>query len=240
MGRHKQHKPRRSRGGSAQPVTGESATEWFGTAFHSTAGMQHLDVRQSGNGILITSAPAEVDGVLAGWPLRISNDDDGQGLTELGTALASGQPHGIVGETGSGYERVLMFIPNHPEEGVGTLARIRTEDGPDGAIVFERRAERPMALWAEAGENLRRIVPLLSPDAPPADEPEESTPCPGCYRPVYDSSSSGMLIGAGPLPLVGLCRLCVNGTTLRSLEQVDVPLDARQRTVLESVAAVLV
>lgn len=49
-----------------------------------------------------------------------------------------------------------------------------------------------------------------------------------------------MLIGAGPLPVVGLCRLCVNGTTLRSLEQVDVPLDARQRAVLESVAAVLV
>lgn len=77
------------------------ATEWFGTAFHSTAGMQHLDVRQSGNGILITSAPAEVDSVLAGWPLRIRNDD-GQGLTELGTTLASGQPHGIVGTRGPG------------------------------------------------------------------------------------------------------------------------------------------
>ncbi|MFD7610801.1 hypothetical protein [Streptomyces sp. NPDC059828] len=133
-----------------------------------------------------------------------------------------------------------MFIPNHPEEGVGALARIRTEDGPDGAIVFERRAERPMALWAEAGQNLRRIVPLLGPDAPPTDAPEESVPCPGCYRPVYESSSSGMLIGAGPLPLVGLCRLCVNGTTLRSLRHADVPLDAHQRAVLESVAAVLV
>ncbi|MFF7780363.1 hypothetical protein ACFZCG_38870 [Streptomyces tanashiensis] len=240
MGRHRQHKPRRSRGGSEQPVTGESATEWFGTAFHSTTGMQHLDVRQSGNGILITSAPAEVDGMLAGWPLRIRNDDDGQGLTELGTALASGQPHGIVVENGPGYERVLMFIPNHPEQAVGTLARIRAENGPDGAIVFERRAERPMALWAEAGQNLRRIVPLLGPDAPPADEPEESTPCPGCYRPVYESSPSGTLIGAGPLPVIGLCRPCVNGTTLRSLRQADVPLDAQQRAVLESVAAVLV
>ncbi|MET7759942.1 hypothetical protein ABZT27_35435 [Streptomyces sp. NPDC005389] len=160
-------------------------------------------MRQSGNGILITSAPAEVDGALAGWPLRISNDD-GQVLTELGTALASGQPHGIVGETGPGYERVLMFIPNHPEEAVGTLARIRAEDGPEGAIVFEGRAERPMALWAETGQNLRRIAPLLHPDAPPTDDPDESTPCPGCYRPVYDSSSSGTLICAGPLPLFGL------------------------------------
>jgi hypothetical protein len=240
MGRHKQHKPRRSCSGSEQPASGGSATEWFGTAFHSIAGMQHLDVRQSGNGILITSAPAEVDGVLAGWPLRIRNDDDSQGLTELGTALASGQPHGIVGETGAGSEQVLMFIPNHPEEGVGTLARVRTEDGPDGAIVFEGRAERPMALWAVAGENLRRIVSLLGPDTPPADEPEESMPCPGCYRPVYESSSSGTLISAGPLPVIGLCGLCVNGTTLRSLQQADVPLDALQRAVLESVAAVLV
>jgi hypothetical protein len=97
-----------------------------------------------------------------------------------------------------------------------------------------------MALWAETGQNLHRIVPLLGPDAPPADEPEENTPCPGCYRPVYESSSSGTLIGAGPLPLIGLCRLCADGTTLRSLRQADVPIDSRQRAVLESVAAVLV
>ncbi|MDW4912521.1 hypothetical protein [Streptomyces californicus] len=234
MGRHKQHKPRRSRGVGEQPTT-----EWFGTGFHSTDGMQHLDVRQSGNGILITSAPAEVDGVLAGWPLRIRNDDNGQGLTELGTALAAGQPHGIVVENGPGYERLLMFIPNHPEEAVGTLARVRAEGETDGVVVFERRAERPLALWAEAGESLLRIVPLLRPDAPSADEPEESTPCPGCYRPVYEGSFSGTLIGDGSLPVTGLCRLCVNGTTLRSLRQADVPIDPRQRAVLESVSAVL-
>ncbi|MFI6150695.1 hypothetical protein [Streptomyces sp. NPDC051109] len=55
MGRHKQHKPRREN--SVRP-----STEWFGTAFHSVLGMVHLDVRQSGNGILITSSPAEIDG----------------------------------------------------------------------------------------------------------------------------------------------------------------------------------
>ncbi|MFJ3176379.1 hypothetical protein ACIPJK_37215 [Streptomyces roseus] len=54
MGRYKQHKPRRE---SILP-----STEWFGTAFHSVLGMVHLDVRQSGNGILITSSPAEIDG----------------------------------------------------------------------------------------------------------------------------------------------------------------------------------
>ncbi|MEU3407647.1 hypothetical protein ABZ766_27385 [Streptomyces sp. NPDC006670] len=58
MGRHKQHKPRREN--SVQP-----STEWFGTAFHSDLGMVHLDVRQSGNGILITSSPAEIDGAPA-------------------------------------------------------------------------------------------------------------------------------------------------------------------------------
>ncbi|MFI5868080.1 hypothetical protein [Streptomyces sp. NPDC051546] len=64
-----------------------------------------------------------------------------------------------------------------------------------------------MALWAEAGENLRRIVPLLGPDAPSADEPEDCHLRPGCYRPVYENSSSHTLIGAGPMPVIGLCRV---------------------------------
>ncbi|TQJ85256.1 hypothetical protein FBY22_4008 [Streptomyces sp. SLBN-31] len=103
--------------------------------------------------------------------------------------------------------------PNHPADGVGTLARIRTSDGPDGDVVFERSAERPMGLWTEAGEELLRIVPLLGPDAPPADDLEGCRLCPGCYRPVYESSSSHTLIGAGPMPVIGLCRLCAEGTS---------------------------
>lgn len=63
--------------------------------------------------------------------------------------------------------------------------------------------------------------------------------CSGCYRPVYESSSSHTLIGAGLLPLMGLCRLCAGGSTLRSLRQADVPIDTRQRAVLETVAAAL-
>ncbi|MFE9454513.1 hypothetical protein [Streptomyces sp. NPDC006739] len=234
MGRHKQHKPRRPRGES-QPTT-----EWFGTAFHSTRGMQHLDVRQSGNGILITSSPAEIDGAPAAWPLRLRNDDDGQGLKEVAAALAAGRGHVFGVTEGPGYRTVLAFLPDHPEEGVGTLARVRTSEGPDGDVVFERSAERPMGLWAEAGENLRRIVPLLGPDAPPANEPEDCQLCPGCYRPVYESSTSHTLIGAGPMPVFGLCRLCVEGATLRSLRQADVPVDPQQRAVLETVAAALV
>lgn len=234
MGRHKQHKPRRPRGESGQPTT-----EWFGTAFHSTEGMQHLDVRQSGNGVLITSSPAEIDGSPAAWALRLRNDDDGQGLNELGAALAAGRGHVQVVSEGPGHRTVLAFLPDHPEEGVGTLARVLTSEGPDGDVVFERSAERPMGLWAEAGEGLLRIVPLLGPDAPPADEPEDCQLCPGCYRPVYESSTSHTLIGAGPMPVIGLCRLCVEGTTLRSLRQADVPVDPQQRAVLETVAAAM-
>ncbi|MCX4736923.1 hypothetical protein [Streptomyces sp. NBC_01363] len=99
-------------------------------------------------------------------------------------------------------------MPNHPEEGVDTLARIRTSEGRDSGVVFERSAERPMELWADAGEHLVRIVPLLGPHALPADELEDCRLCPGCYRPLYESSSSHTLIGAGPMPVIGLCRLC--------------------------------
>lgn len=204
---------------------------------HATEGMHHLDVRQSGNGILITSSPAEVDGAPAAWPLRLRNDDNGRGLTELGSALATGEPHGILVEAGPGFETALLFIPHYPEEGVGTFARVRTAEGPESEVTFERRAERPMKVWAEAGENLCRIVPLLGPDAPSADEPEDCQLCPGCYRPVYESSTSHTLIG--PAPVVGLCRLCADGSTLRSLSGADVPLAPQQRAVLETVAAAL-
>lgn len=92
-----------------------------------------------------------------------------------------------------------------------------------------------MGLWAEAGENLCRIVVLLGPDAPPADGPEDCRRCPGCYRPVYESSSSHTLIS--PVSVFGLCRPCASGATLRSLRQDDVPVSPQQRTVLETVAA---
>ncbi|WP_328674177.1 hypothetical protein [Streptomyces sp. NBC_00328] len=91
---------------------------------------------------------------------------------------------------GPGCRTVLAFTPSQPEEGVGTPARVRTSEGPDGDVAFERSAERPIGLWAEAGENLLRIVPLLGPDAPPADELEDCRLRPGCYRPVYESSIS--------------------------------------------------
>ncbi|MFG2715318.1 hypothetical protein ACGFX2_32865 [Streptomyces goshikiensis] len=235
MGRHKQHKPRHHpRDDGDQP-----AKEWFGTSFHSTEGMHHLDVRQSGNGILITCSPAEVDGVAAAWSFRLVNDDNGRELTELGSALASGQGHTMVVDQGPGFETALVFLPDHPEENVGTLARVRAVEGAEDVLTVERRAERPMGLWVEAGEGLRRIVPLLGlgPGAPPADELGNCRLCPGCYRPVYESAASQVLIG--PVPVIGLCSLCAEGTTLRSLRQAGVPIDPQQRAVLEAVAAAL-
>ncbi|MER0429848.1 hypothetical protein AB0F05_36660 [Streptomyces microflavus] len=80
---------------------------------------------------------------------------------------------------------------------------------------------------------------MLGPDAPPADELEDCRLCPGCYRPAYESSSSHTVVGAGPFPVIGLCRLCAEGSTLRSLRQADVPVDPQQRAVLETVAAAL-
>lgn len=39
------------------------------------------------------------------------------------------------------------------------------------------------------------------------------------------------------MPVIGLCRLCADGSTLRSLRQADVPVDPEQLVVLETVAA---
>ncbi|MFJ2061198.1 hypothetical protein ACIOMM_35510 [Streptomyces sp. NPDC087908] len=108
--------------------------------------MVHLDVRQSGNGILITSSPAESDGAPALWQLRLRNDDEGQVLTEMGTAMKAGRGHIYSVTEEPGAKTVLAFLPNHPAEGIGTLARVRTSDSPDvDDVVFEWSAERPMA-----------------------------------------------------------------------------------------------
>lgn len=89
------------------------------------------DARQSGNGILITSTPAEIDGVAASWPLRLRNDVDGR-LNRVGAALAAGRGHVFGVTEGPGHRSVLAFMPDHPEEGVGTLARVRTPEDPNG------------------------------------------------------------------------------------------------------------
>ncbi|MDQ0784885.1 hypothetical protein [Streptomyces sp. B3I8] len=98
------------------------------------------------NGVLITSSPAEIDGVAACRPLRLRNDDDGQELNETAAAFAAGRGHVFGVTEGLGCRTALAFLPDHPEEGVGTLTRVRTGEGPDSDLVFERSAKRPMGL----------------------------------------------------------------------------------------------
>ncbi|WP_093841634.1 hypothetical protein [Streptomyces aidingensis] len=59
-------------------------------------------------------------------------------------------------------------------------------------------------------------------------------PCPGCARLVYGSSSSYTLLS--PMPLTGLCRTYVDGSTLRAVRATGV-LPARQHLVLACAAA---
>ncbi|MGW1976721.1 hypothetical protein [Streptomyces sp. NPDC001889] len=223
MGRTEQNGPGRPR----------ETHEWFGTAFHSVTGMHHLDIRRSGNGVLVTAAPAEIDGAPGLWQLRLRSDDEGQGLSALGSALADGRAH-VLGE---GDGPALLFLPHHPDTGIGTLARVRPGPGPDD-VRTERQAQRPMALWAEAGTNLLALLPFLDQDAPCGVWPPDGfTPCPGCARPVYDSSDIATVLGP-PFPVTGLCRLCADGTTLRSVRAAGALVPEQQRAVLEAVSAV--
>lgn len=233
MGRSKKKKPRSK---TRPPRRTDEPAEWFATAFHEELGMCHLDIRPSGNGVLITASPAEFNGSPAFWQVRLRNEDEGQGLRDLGTAFAAGRAHAL-GAQGPDGGTCLVFIPHHPDEGVGTFALVQSPDGPEADVHVERSAQRPMEMWAQAGENLLRIVSLLDPVGSMAPEVEDCLPCPGCGRPVYDSSASYILMG--PMPLFGLCRLCAEGTTLRLLRESGVPVPPQQRVVLESAAAVL-
>lgn len=222
MGREKARKPRRERG--------RNRPDWSGTAFHSTSGMHHLDVRASGDGVLITASPAEVDGSAAVWQVRLRNDDT-DALRAFGAALASGALHGL--HLDDDDRQALIFIPDDPSAGVGSLVRATRKDGQE-EVPVDRRAERPLALWAEAGANLLRILDTL--DLADATTTDDSvfTPCPGCARPVFGDDPALTFIG--PVTVPGLCRLCADGITSRHIDLC--PLTPQQRVVLDAVAAV--
>ncbi|MFD3472082.1 hypothetical protein ACFWWM_38330 [Streptomyces sp. NPDC058682] len=76
--------------------------------------MMHLNVRRSGNGILITSSPAEIDGAPASWQLRLRNDDDGQGPNEMGTAMKVGCGHAYRVTEEPAAKTVLAFLSEPP------------------------------------------------------------------------------------------------------------------------------
>ncbi|MET7346357.1 hypothetical protein [Streptomyces sp. NPDC005547] len=89
--------------------------------------MQHLNVRQSGNTILTTSSPAEIDGVPASWPLHLHlhlhNDVDG-GLNEVvrpsRTGMAMSSARCSVRRAAGGRTRGLppmpRLLPAHLQE----------------------------------------------------------------------------------------------------------------------------
>ncbi|MGR6998876.1 hypothetical protein ACU686_13235 [Yinghuangia aomiensis] len=223
MGREKAHKPRHERGQD------RGRPDWAGTAFHSTGGMHHPDVRASGDGVLITASPAEVDGGAAVWQARLRNDERGE-LRAFGAALASGSLHGL--HLDDEDRQALLFLPDDPGTGVGSLVRATRQDGKE-EVPVDRRAERPLALWAEAGANLLRILDALGP-ATTAPAPDDSvfTACPGCARPVFEDDPAAMLVGSVTVP--GLCRLCADGSTSRHAHLG--PLTPQQRIVLDAVA----
>ncbi len=91
-----------------------------------------------------------------------------------------------------------------------------------------------MGLWAEAGENLCRIVVLLGPDARRRMGRRTAGGAPAAIGP---STKAPPLTPSSAVSVFGLCRPCASGATLRSLRQDDVPVSPQQRTVLETVAA---
>ncbi|MER5399866.1 hypothetical protein [Streptomyces sp. NPDC002599] len=89
-------------------------------------------------------------------------------LNAVGAALAAGRGHVFGVTKGLGHRTVLAFMPDHPEEGVGMLARVRTSEGPDGDVVFERSADESRewkitgAVAPEVRAAQRRIVGIIN------------------------------------------------------------------------------
>ncbi|MET8704186.1 hypothetical protein ABZW10_35850 [Kitasatospora sp. NPDC004723] len=215
---------------SRQRATAQKPTEWFGSAVHSTQGLMHLDVRPAGNGLLITSSPAEAGDRTEAWQLRLRNDDGGQGLRDLAGAFRTGSQHAL-----GGTDRWLAFFPDPQQPGIGSLVSARPGPDPEGPAEILRRADRPLTLWAEAGTAMDSIIASLDTTLPPEQwTPEDVMACPGCLRPVYDSTHSiGMFLGAG-MPIGGLCRFCVSGQTLRTVRDAGLVIPEQQRAVLEA------
>ncbi|MGY0466939.1 hypothetical protein ACW14Y_42770 (plasmid) [Kitasatospora sp. cg17-2] len=206
-------------------------TEWFGSAVHSTQGLMHLDVRAAGNGLLLTAFPAEAGDRTAAWQLRLRNNDSAL-LNEVAAALRAGTGH----QFGMG-DRYYAFFPAPHQPGIGSLVHARFRPDPEAAPEILIRADRPLALWAEAGTAMEEIITNLDTTLPPEHwEQEDARTCPGCLRPVYDSTEFvGMFIGAG-MPIVGVCRFCMSGQTLSMVRAAGLMIPDQQRAVLEAMA----
>ncbi|MER5868030.1 hypothetical protein [Kitasatospora sp. NPDC002040] len=211
--------------------SGRGITEWFGSAVHGTQGLTHLDVRAAGNGILLTASPAEAGDRTEPWKLRLPNND-GALLREVAAAFRTGA--GYQFGKGDGY---YAFFPAPHRPGIGSLIQARFGPDPEAAPEILIRADRPLELWAEAGTAMEGIIAGLDTTlAPERWEREEALECPGCLRPVYDSTESiGMFVGA-EMPIVGLCRFCVSGETMSTVRAAGLEIPEQQRAVLEAIA----
>ncbi|MFJ9519336.1 hypothetical protein ACIRPK_13820 [Kitasatospora sp. NPDC101801] len=226
-------KARASRESRRQAAERNGSGEWFGSGVHGARGLMHLDVRVAGDGLLITSSPVEVDGSPGMWRLRL-RDDGSQGLRDLAAAFRSGTAY-VLGDQG-GASGPVMFFPHPEQPGVGSLVRTRPADpGAEGGTEIVRRADLPLPLWAEAGFAMGPILAALKSGVPSERwDQEDVLACPGCLRPVYGKeASTGVLVG-GAFPLVGLCRICVSGQTLRAVRETGVVIPEQQRVVLAS------
>ncbi|WP_405015758.1 hypothetical protein OHV05_00635 [Kitasatospora sp. NBC_00070] len=201
---------------------------------HGAQGLMHLDVRVAGDGLLITSSPVEVDGAPGMWRLRLRNDNGGRDLRELAAAFRRGTAY-VLGDQG-GASGPVTFFPDPGQPGVGSLVRTRPVDPEDeGSGELVRRADLPLPLWAEAGFAMVPILAVLDTGVPSERwDQEDVLACPGCRRPVYGKeATTGVLVG-GAFPLVGLCRICVSGQTLRAVRETGLLIPEQQRVVLAS------
>ncbi|MCP2314201.1 hypothetical protein [Kitasatospora paracochleata] len=199
---------------------------------HAVAGLMHLDVRAAGNGLLLTASPADVGDHAQAWQLRLRNNDGGRSLRELAAAFRDGSEY----QWGIG-DQWFAFFPAPQQPGIGSLVNARPGPEPEGPAEILCRSDRPLELWAEAGTAMDDIIAGLDTALPPEQWVfEDASACPGCQRPVYDSTeSTGMFIGAG-MPIGGLCRFCLSGETLHTVREAGLVLPGQQRAVLEAMA----
>lgn len=226
MGRQKTHKPRGSR-----PQVPAGRPDWFGSALHDD-GWHHADLRPVSGSVQMTLCLAETDQGPGTWVLRLRGGGDD--CERMGAAMEEGR---LFVWPDSETAEALAFIPHFPADGEGTIGRAPVPaDGED--LEFTRRKVLPMPLCAEMGRNLRRIAAALDPGASPDGwRPEDSAPCQGCGRPIFDSMPTAMVLGGSPLPVAHACPLCAGGETLARMEAAGVGIPPGQRAVLDSIAS---
>ncbi len=238
MGRRKANKPRRTSGAASARSELGPAGDWYATVLHNDDGLHHLDLRAIGNSIQLTVSPADIEGTVGVWQVRLRNNEDGQALRRLAQALRADAPYGQFDAEDE--DRVLAFIPGSSPFDAGELVLGLAEIGPDG-VQYLRSAELPMHLWTRAADVIEELIPRLDPAAPHEDwRFPEFTMCPGCARPMFPDMWAGVLIHDpdGPIRADSACYHCMSGHTLRNLDKCGFTIPEQQRSLLEALNVV--